>query len=88
MLDLFTELDDFGKNLNVKVTAKASSNRIKIENLPNGEKLIKVYVTVPAENGKANKEVIRLLAKSLGIAPSRLTITHGITSRDKIISIE
>lgn len=87
MLDLFRNLDDFGKRLHVKVTAKAASNRIKVEELPNGEKLIKVYVTVAAEGGKANKEVIKLLSKALRIPSSKLTITHGLTSKDKIISI-
>ena len=56
----------------VIVTAKAAANRIKVEELSNGEKLIRVYVTAAAEGGKANKEVIKMLAKPLGIPPSAL----------------
>lgn len=88
MLDLFRTLDDFGKTLHVRVTTKAAANRIKVEELtPNGEKLIRVYVTTAAEGGKANKAVIKLLAKALNIPPSALTITHGLTSRNKVITI-
>lgn len=88
MLDLFRKLEDFGKTLKVRVSAKAASNRIKVEDLDDGSILIRVYVTAPAEDGKANKEVIRLLSKELGLPKSSLTITHGLTSRDKIIAIQ
>lgn len=87
MLDLFGHLDGFSKGLHVRVTAKASANRIKVEELSNGEKLIRVYVTTAAEGGKANKEVLKLLAKAMGVPPSALTITRGLTSKDKVITI-
>lgn len=87
MLDLFRDLDVYRKGLHVRVTAKASANRIKIEDLSNGEKLIRFYVTAAAEGGKANKEVIKMLAKAMGVPPSALTITRGLTSKDKVIII-
>lgn len=88
MLDLFRTLDDFGEVLHVRVTTKAASNRVTIEELSNGEKLIRVYVTAVAEDGKANKEVIKILAKALGIPPTSLRIVRGLTSRNKIITID
>lgn len=88
MLDLFTSIDDYGDTINVKVTPKASSERIKVEHREDGTKLIKVYVTVAAEDGKANNAVIKLLAKELGIAKSSLKIIKGHKIRDKVIRID
>ncbi len=46
----------------VRVTPKASSNRIKIEEMSDGSTRYRVYVTVAAEDGKANEAVLKLLA--------------------------
>jgi len=74
--------------LRVKVTPKAKFERIKKEMGADGAVLYKIYVTAAPENGKANKAVIKLLAKALNIAKSNLTITHGQTSRKKTIKIK
>jgi len=88
MIDLFNSLESIGKTLSVKVTPKASQNRIKIEYNPDGSiYIVRVYVTVTPEDGKANKEVIKLLSKELGIPKSKLEITHGHKIRDKVITI-
>jgi len=58
--------------LTVKVTPKASANRIKID----GE-TVRVYVTAVTENGKANAAVIKLLSKKLGIPKSALESCAG-----------
>lgn len=71
----------------VKVLPKAKSERILKETGADGAVLYKIYVTAAPEYGKANKAVIKLLAKALGIAKSNLTITHGHTSREKTIKI-
>jgi uncharacterized protein len=73
--------------LRVKVTPKAKSERIKKEIAADGSVIYKVYVTALPEDGKANEAVIKLLAKTLGIAKSALSITHGLTSREKTIKI-
>ncbi len=86
--DLFNWQKDIGDRLQVRVTPKASSNRIKVEYQEDGSQLIRVYVTTVPEDGKANKAVIKLLAKELGIAKSAFTITVGLTNRNKIIRID
>lgn len=86
MLDLF-DYQNPPDILHVKVTPKAKSERIKKETAADGSILYKIYVTAAPENGKANEAVIKLLAKALGIAKSSLTITHGLTSRKKIIRV-
>ena len=87
MLDLFTSIEDYGDTFHVKVTTKSASNRIKVEYLDNGTKLIKAYVTATPENGEANNAVIQLLAKELGIPKSKLKIIKGNKVRDKVVKV-
>jgi len=49
--------------------------------------MLKVKVTSPAENGRANKACIKLLSKKLGISKVNIDIIRGHTSRQKQISI-
>ena len=39
------------------------------------------------EDGKANAAVIALIAGALGIAPSRIALLRGATSREKLLQI-
>ena len=74
-------------SLQVRVTPKASVNRVRIEERPEGP-LVRVDVTVAPEDGKANKQVIKLLARELGLPKSALVIARGQTNREKTISIQ
>ena len=76
-----------GDTLRVRVTPKARANRIKPETQPDGSILLRVYVTVVPEDGKANDAVIALLAKALKLPKSAFTLSHGLTSRDKTIKV-
>lgn len=49
---------------------------------------LKIYVNAPPENGKANKAVIKLLAKYYHTSPSKISINTGETSRNKTIKIQ
>lgn len=69
--------------IDVKVTPKAAAEKV-VES--NGK--LRVYVTVAPVDGKANKAVIKLLAKRFGVTPSRISILRGETSRNKLIEIE
>lgn len=71
-------LDLPGTVIAVRVTPKASANRITVE-----EGRIRVAVTAAPEGGRANAAVTRLLAKAMGVAPSRLVLLRGDTARDK-----
>ena len=66
----------------VRVTPKASKNRIEIGNP------IKVYVSAPPIDGEANKAVIELLSKFLGVPKTRLSVVKGSAGRDKTIHIQ
>lgn len=82
-----TQRHDLPDKLRVRVTPKARFERVRKESGPDGSVVYKVHVTAAPEDGKANKAMIKLLAKALGVAKSSLTITHGHTSRDKIVKI-
>lgn len=73
--------------LRVKVTPKAKAERILKAQATDGTTLYKIYVTAAPEDGKANKAVVALLAKALGVPKSAISITQGQTTRHKTISI-
>ena len=70
-----------GRVFSVRVTPKASRNQIRAGE--EGVTDLRVSVTSVPEGGKANAEVIRLLAKALGVPKSRLELLRGATGREK-----
>ncbi|MEM4254913.1 MAG: DUF167 domain-containing protein [Candidatus Norongarragalinales archaeon] len=50
-----------------------------------GEGILKVRVCAPAEGGRANKELVRMLSKLLGV---KVEVVRGLKSRDKEILFE
>lgn len=82
MADL-SHLAQPGAEITVRVTPKASANRIV-----QSETGLRVYVTTVPEGGKATAAVQKLLAKALGVPKSRLTLVSGTTARDKRFRID
>lgn len=72
-----------GAEIAVRVTPRASRNAVLLD----GE-TIRVLVTVVPEDGKANAAVVKLLAKALGVAKSRLELLRGATARDKLFRLD
>ncbi len=68
----------------VRVTPKASRNRIVLD----AQGTLRVYVTTVPEAGIATAEVVKLLAKSIGVAKSQLILIRGATDRVKTFRIE
>lgn len=71
-----------GAMISVRVTPNASRNRIIVE----GD-IIRIYVTVIPESGRANTAVQKALAKAMGIAKSRLELVRGMGARDKVFRV-
>jgi len=73
------------KDLTIKIylQPKASKNEI-VGPYRDG---IKVRVTAPPVEGKANEALIRFLAKKFGISPSCIEIIKGLHSREKTLRI-
>jgi len=72
-----------GAEIAVRVTPRASRNAVVLD----GE-TIRVLVTVVPEDGKANAAVVKLLAKALGVAKTRLALLRGAASRDKVFRLD
>ena len=72
-----------GAEIAVRVAPGASRNAVTLT-----EGMLRVQVTQVAEGGKATEAVRKLVAHALGIAPSRLELVRGATSRDKLFRVE
>ena len=70
--------------VSVKVQPNASKDRVIGEHADQ----IKIAVTVAPEKGKANKAVIKVLSKWLGIKSSDIQIVSGETLREKKVFIK
>jgi uncharacterized protein len=46
-----------------------------------------VRVTAPPVDGRANAALCRLIAKAVGVAPSKVEIVRGHGSRDKVVRV-
>ncbi|MCK4256624.1 DUF167 domain-containing protein [candidate division WOR-3 bacterium] len=68
----------------VKVIPRARKREIKKQ--PDGS--YKIKVVLPPVNGKANKEVIDIVAKEFGIRTLKVRILRGEKTREKLIEID
>ena len=73
-----------GAALAVRVTPRARKNEI-VEIL--GDGTVKIRLTAPPVEGKANKALIAFLSDILRVPSSRFEIIAGKTGRDKLVSI-
>lgn len=77
------------KIIKIKVIPASRQNKFgEIFTNVDGEQVQKIYVTTAPEDGKANKAVIDLIAKEMGIRKGAVTIIKGAKNRDKIVEIE
>ena len=70
--------------LSVRVHPRAARDEIVGER----EGAIVARLTAAPVDGKANAALVKLVAKRLGIAPSRVRIVRGERSRDKRVAID
>ena len=76
-------LSDTKKGAMLSVKASPGSSKDGLEVTPEGE--LKLKITAPAVDGKANKAVIAFLSKRLKLPKSGIEIAGGETSRRKRI---
>ncbi|MBD2388742.1 DUF167 domain-containing protein [Cylindrospermum sp. FACHB-282] len=68
-----------------KVKVKPNSKQQKIEEQSDGS--LTVHLKSPPVDGKANEELIKLLAENFSVPKSYIRIKSGLSSRQKIIEI-
>ena len=69
--------------IEIRVQPKASRNRIVIQG-----GTVKVYVTAAPEKGRANKAVIEMISRRLGVAKRAVSIASGDRSQAKLLQVE
>ncbi len=67
-----------------RITVKPNQKFSKIEKTPDG---FLMFLKSPAREGKANKELIEVLARELDMAKSRIKIISGAKSKIKIVEV-
>ena len=78
-----------GVIVDVRVTPRGGRDDIDgVETLANGRMVVKVRVRAIAEGGEANRAVMELLAKALGVPKAKVRILSGATSRLKQIAVD
>ncbi len=78
-----------GVELFVRATPKAANERISdITQDASGRCYLKVYITAPPEDGKANEAIINLLAITFRLPKACITLMSGATHRLKCFSMD
>jgi uncharacterized protein (TIGR00251 family) len=68
---------------NVRVQPRAKRNAVT--KVADGS--LKVYVTAPPEDGRANEAVVETIAEWLGVKRRQVEIIRGATSRNKVVAV-
>lgn len=73
-----------GSAITIRVTPRMAKNEI-YDILDDGT--VKIRLTAPPVEGKANKELIKFLSQILDVPASSIEIIAGQTGHDKLVSI-
>ncbi|MGY4499591.1 uncharacterized protein (TIGR00251 family) [Bradyrhizobium sp. GM24.11] len=77
-----------GVSIALRVTPRGGRDGVDgIEQLSDGRSVLKVRVRAIADGGEANRAVLVLLAKSLGVPKASVSLLSGATSRLKQVAI-
>lgn len=73
--------------MKISVHLKPNSHH-REEVVPNDDGSLTIYTKAPAIEGRANLAAGKLLAKYFGVAPSRVKLLRGATSKYKVFNID
>jgi len=73
--------------MKISVHIKPNS-RHREEVVKNDDDTLTVYIKAPAIEGRANAAAIKLLAKHFKVAPSKVKLVRGATSKYKMFEID
>ena len=77
-----------GWRLFIRLTPKAGrESLLGLQDDGSGQVRLKIGVTAVPEKGKANAALIKLLAKHLQVAKSRIELVSGETDRNKVLQV-
>lgn len=70
----------------IAVRLRPRGHRDELIDLVDG--VLQARVSAPPVDGRANRALCRLIAKRVGVAPSRVSVARGAKSRDKLVRVE
>lgn len=77
-----------GARMPVRLTPRASREGVQgLAFEADGSTVVKMSVTAPPEDGKANAALIKLLATAWGVPKSSISIASGAASRRKTVLV-
>lgn len=71
--------------MKIQIKVKPNAKQQKIEEAEDGSLIISLKS--PPVEGKANEELIKLLAKKYHVSKSQINIKSGLASRNKLVEI-
>ncbi len=74
-----------GPRLLLAVHAAPRAARTRLAGVHGGR--LKVQLAAPPVEGAANRELVRFLARRLGVPPSAVTLVQGASSRHKTVAV-
>jgi uncharacterized protein YggU (UPF0235/DUF167 family) len=75
--------------LRVRLTPSGGADRIDGRAIDaDGAPYLKARVRAAPENNEANRALEKLIAKSLGVAKTKVAVTRGATARMKVLEID
>ena len=77
--------EDGGKSVRLRLRVSAGASRRRVLGVHGGA--LKLSVKAPPEKGRANKDVVSLVAETFGLAASDVEILSGESSPDKVVRL-
>ena len=77
--------EDGGKGVRLRLRVSAGASRRRVLGVHGGA--LKLSVKAPPEKGRANRDVVSLVAETFGLMPSEVEILSGETSPDKVVRL-
>lgn len=71
--------------MQILVEARPNSSKVQVEKIT--EQVYKVKLTASPTEGKANAQLVKVLAEYFDISKSQVTIKAGKTSKTKVVII-
>jgi len=77
--------EDGGKGVRLRLRVSAGASRRRVLGVHGGA--LKLSVKAPPEKGRANRDVLALVAEAFGLATSDVEILSGEASPDKVVRL-
>jgi len=74
-------------NGGVRLSVQIAPNAKKTEVIAFTDEAVRIRLHAPPVDGKANEALIRFIAEALHIPKSAVQITHGFTSKRKLLEV-